>query len=175
LFDFPDAAAIIDKLVHYAKASDTLLAVGLADRLVVERHHEKLMALLASVDVVFANEAEALALSGAGDSEAAIGLLARHVRRAVVTRGEAGALIADEHGVIEIAPVPVAEVVDLTGAGDLFAAGVCFGLTHGFDSATSGRLGALCASEIISHLGARPQTNLADLARERNVGIATES
>jgi sugar/nucleoside kinase (ribokinase family) len=56
-------------------------------------------------------------------------------------------------------------VVDTTGAGDLYAAGVLWGLSEGFDLATCGRLGSMAAAEVISHLGARPETSLADLAK----------
>ena len=74
----------------------------------------------------------------------------------IVTRDEVH--VVDAH--------PVAQVVDTTGAGDLFAAGFLFGLTHGYDLGTAGRLGALAAAEVISHLGARPQASLAALAAD---------
>ena len=64
----------------------------------------------------------------------------------------------------EIGAVPIAQVVDTTGAGDLYAAGVLFGLTHGQDLETCGRLGSVAAAEVISHLGARPEMSLVELA-----------
>ena len=65
---------------------------------------------------------------------------------------------------MQIPAFPVERVVDATGAGDLFAGGVCFGITHGHDIEVAARLGALAASEVIGHLGARPETSLRDLA-----------
>ena len=64
---------------------------------------------------------------------------------------------------------PVNKVVDTTGAGDLYAAGFLYGYTQGKDWATCARLGGLCAAEVISHMGARPETSLADLAREADL------
>jgi sugar/nucleoside kinase (ribokinase family) len=77
----------------------------------------------------------------------------------VVTRGETRAVPA----------FPVERVVDTTGAGDLFASGFLAGLTLNLDHADCARLGALAAAEIISHLGARPQANLRDLARQQGL------
>jgi sugar/nucleoside kinase (ribokinase family) len=86
-----------------------------------------------------------------------------HCEIAALTRSAKGAVIVARDEVHVIDPQPVAHVEDTTGAGDLFAAGFLFGLTHGYDLGTAGRLGALAAAEVISHLGARPETSLAEL------------
>ncbi len=169
LLDFPNAEPIIEELIAQARHGEVAIALGLADRLVVERHHDALLALLPVVDVVFANQAEAIGLCQVEDVTDAIRLLSSEVPLVVVTRGPAGALLASEDSIIEIPASPVDEVVDLTGAGDLFAAGVIYGLTHGLDLARCGALGALCAAEVISHLGARPQVSLRDLAAKTGV------
>ena len=83
---------------------------------------------------------------------------------AAVTRSEQGSLVVAGDETQEIPAVRVGEVVDTTGAGDLYAAGFLYGLTHGYDFGTAARVGALCAAEVISHLGARPETSLAELA-----------
>jgi sugar/nucleoside kinase (ribokinase family) len=83
---------------------------------------------------------------------------------AAVTRSGDGACVVSAAG-IEIVPVPEVErIIDTTGAGDLFAAGFLYGLTHGYDLGTAARIGSLAAGEVISHLGARPATSLAELA-----------
>jgi sugar/nucleoside kinase (ribokinase family) len=73
-------------------------------------------------------------------------------------------VIVEEGQVHEIPAAPVARVIDTTGAGDQFAAGFLYGITHGKGLADCGRLGALAAAEVISHYGARPETSLKDLA-----------
>ena len=83
----------------------------------------------------------------------------------IVTRGAAGALGIERGNRVEIAAAPVEKVVDATGAGDLFAAGFLYGLTSGQPLDRCARLGALAAAEVISHLGARPEVNLAQHAR----------
>jgi sugar/nucleoside kinase (ribokinase family) len=81
-----------------------------------------------------------------------------------MTRGAEGSMVSSRGTRIEVAAEPVARVVDTTGAGDLYAAGFLFGMTHGHDLATSARLGSVAAGEVISHVGARPETVLAGLA-----------
>jgi sugar/nucleoside kinase (ribokinase family) len=83
-----------------------------------------------------------------------------------VTRGAQGSVVTTPHGPVEIAAHHVPEVIDTTGAGDLFAAGFLYGLTHGKDPERCGELGSLCAAEIISHFGARPERDLQTLAEE---------
>ena len=83
-----------------------------------------------------------------------------HVGVAALTRSAAGSVIIANDKTYTIAAAPVARVVDTTGAGDLYAAGVLFGLTKGLPLPTCGAIGSLCAAEIISHVGARPEAAL---------------
>jgi len=165
LLDLPDATAIVQKIVTATAASGVAVALGLADETLVGRHFGVLRELVAStVDIVFANEAELLALSGTDDLRAGLAALQRPGLTIVATRGALGAAVSSDAGVIEVPASQVSQVVDATGAGDLFAAGFCFGFTHGMDVEASARLGALAAAEVIGHLGARPETSLAALA-----------
>ena len=104
-------------------------------------------------------------MTGAKTALEAVELIGRPGRVTVVTMGADGARIVSDEGITVIPAAPVTEVVDTTGAGDLFAAGVCFGLSHDLGVETAGKLGALCAAEAISHLGARPATSLEALAK----------
>jgi sugar/nucleoside kinase (ribokinase family) len=140
-------------------------ALSLSDPLWVELHGEEMAGLLDQVDVLFGNEAEAIGVSRADDLDAAVGRLADRCEVVAVTRGPAGSVIASRGRVVAVPAQPVHQIVDTTGAGDLYAAGFLFGLTHGLDPVACGHLGSLAAAEIISHLGARPQASLADLAR----------
>jgi sugar/nucleoside kinase (ribokinase family) len=90
-----------------------------------------------------------------------------HCEIAALTRGADGSVIVTADEVVDIAAMPVERVVDTTGAGDLFAAGVLYGLTQGFELETCGRLGSIAAAEVIGHYGARPQSPLSDLAGRR--------
>jgi sugar/nucleoside kinase (ribokinase family) len=166
LLDFPDSAAIVDRIIEVASRSATKVALGLADPFVVDRHFDRLRVLVKLVDVLFSNEAEAKALTGAVTVDEAVRSLHHPGGVSIVTCGPAGARIISDEGALSIQAVPVAEVVDVTGAGDLFAAGVCFGLSHGLTVEGAGNLGALCASEAIGHFGARPVTSLETLASD---------
>jgi sugar/nucleoside kinase (ribokinase family) len=164
LLDFPDSEAIVARILELAGSAGTHVALGLADPFVVERHRERLTQLISRVDVIFSNEDEAMNMTGQTTPERALDALRGPDRLGVVTRGARGALLGQGGEVVEVAANAVTEVVDVTGAGDLFAAGVCYGHTHGLDLTKKGQLGALCAAEAIGHLGARPGTSLATLA-----------
>jgi sugar/nucleoside kinase (ribokinase family) len=98
------------------------------------------------------------------DFDEAARRVADHCEIAALTCGAKGSVVVGRGERHVIAAEPVEHLVDTTGAGDLYAAGFLFGLTHGRDLATCGRLASLAAAEVISHLGARPETSLADLA-----------
>jgi sugar/nucleoside kinase (ribokinase family) len=85
---------------------------------------------------------------------------------AAVTRSEKGCVVIDTDEVHVLDAFPVEKVIDTTGAGDQFAAGFLFGWTRDLPLTNCGKLGALAASEIISHYGARPEKNLKALAAE---------
>jgi sugar/nucleoside kinase (ribokinase family) len=141
------------------------VAFTLSDSFVISRHGDDFRALIEAgeIDILFANEHELASLTGKDDFHAGIAALAGKVPTLVVTRSEKGAhaVSGGEHA--HVAAEPVAKVVDTTGAGDLFAAGFLFGHVRGLALAQCLRLGAICAAEIISHYGARPEAELAEL------------
>ena len=98
--------------------------------------------------------------------DAAVAQVRHHCAVAALTRGAQGSVLLAGDDVVEVGvePIPGGKLVDTTGAGDLYAAGVLHGFSHGHDLHTCGRLGGLAAAEVISHLGPRPQTSLAELA-----------
>jgi sugar/nucleoside kinase (ribokinase family) len=117
------------------------------------------------VDVLFANEDEALLLANATDLDGALAKLSPLVSTLIVTRGAAGALGIERGNRIEIPAAPVGKVVDTTGAGDLFAAGFLAARCRARPLERCLQAGAQAAAEIISHFGARPEANLKDLVR----------
>ncbi len=165
LFDAPDARAAFSKAASVAKAAGRRLAVTLSDGFVVERHRAALLAFIgAEVDIVFANEAEALALFETADFAGACKALGALTGIAAVTRGAAGSVIIGGGESIEVAAAPAPRVVDTTGAGDQYAAGVLYGLARDLPLGACARLGHVAAAEVIGHYGPRPQTSLKDLA-----------
>jgi sugar/nucleoside kinase (ribokinase family) len=169
LFDYPDASRIVDAIVRSAELHGTLIALGLADPFVVERHRDVLLELLPHVGLLFSNQDEICSLAGVDDVREAAERYRHPEMAIVVTRSELGALVVWPEGSVHVDAVPVERVVDVTGAGDLFAAGMLFGCIRGQGFELSAQLGALAASEVISHLGARPQRSLIELAREHGI------
>ncbi len=166
LFDPPPARAAFERAAAIAREAGRKIAITLSDVFVVERWRAELLAFIeGSVDIVFANENELKALFQTDDYEAAAARLAGIVEVVALTRGEHGSILirSDERADIDV--VPVAQVVDTTGAGDQYAAGVLYGLARGLPLATCGRLGSLAAAECIAHYGPRPLVSLADEAK----------
>jgi sugar/nucleoside kinase (ribokinase family) len=160
LFDRPEAKAAFFAAAGIAHTAGRKVALTLSDTFCVERHHAEFTRLAAEVDILFANEGEARALTGESSFEAAVAALAAFCPIVCVTHGSNGSIIVAEGQTHRIAAAPVAQVVDTTGAGDLYAAGVLYGLTAGCDIPTCGRFGSIAAAEAISHVGPRPRQSL---------------
>ena len=165
LFDPPPAREAFGKAADTARAAGRRVALTLSDAFVVERHRDALLAFLPRVDILLANEAEAMALYQATDRETALGQLAAAVPFAAVTLSADGSVLLTDGGRIAVPAAPVERVIDTTGAGDQYAAGLLFGLARGLAPATCAQLGHLAAAEVIGHFGPRPQTPLEPLAR----------
>lgn len=164
LWDRPSAKAAFLEACRQTHAAGGKIALTLSDPFCVDRHRESFRSLIADeVDILFANVDELAALHETDDLEVALAATAEWVEVAAVTRGPDGAVIVAGEARTEIAATPVARVVDTTGAGDLFAAGFLRAYTQNLDLATCGRYGAVAAGEVISHFGARPETDLAEL------------
>lgn len=164
LFDRPEAKAAFHQAVTIARSAERKVALTLSDPFCVERHRAEFLSLIRSgVDILFANEREIAALYETADFDDAARRASADVPQAVLTRSEKGSVLLAGERRIEVPAEPIAKVVDATGAGDLYAAGVLFGLSTDRDLAVCGRLGSLAAAEVISHLGARPERRLAEL------------
>nr|WP_314445505.1 adenosine kinase [uncultured Sphingomonas sp.] len=155
------------KAIDIAHASDRTVAFTLSESVCLPGRKEPLQTLIAAggIDLIFANESEALQLAGATDLDSAIEHLSSQVGTLVFTRGPAGAL-AYENGIkTEVPAIAVPQVIDTTGAGDLFAAGFLAARCKGHPIDRQLMTGGIAAAEIISHFGARPVANLADLVK----------
>jgi sugar/nucleoside kinase (ribokinase family) len=165
LFDREIAGEAFHKAAAAAHAAGGRVALTLSDAFCVERFLEPFRTLVADqIDVLFGNADELCLLFGTTDVESAMAQAEAHCEVIAITCGADGALLSAGGERAHVAAEPVEQVVDTTGAGDLFAAGFLYGLTRGRDLETCGRLGALAAAEVISHVGARPETPLRDLA-----------
>ena len=169
LWDPEEPRAAMRLAIAAARDAGRKVAFTLSDAFVISRHGDDFRALIAAgqIDILFANEVELAALTGCDDFDAGIAALAPKVPVLVVTRSEKGAVAVAGDDRAAIAAEPVDRVVDTTGAGDLFAAGFLFGHVCGRSLAECLRLGAICASEIISHYGARPEADLTELVAQR--------
>ncbi len=164
LWDRPEAKAAFIEAARIAHASGRDVALTLSDSFCVDRHRDSFLALVAEhVDILFANQAELEALYRTDSLEAAIDAVRGRCRFIAVTRSEKGSILLAGDQTCEIPAEPVARVVDTTGAGDLYAAGVLFGLTRGLPPALCGKIGSIAAAEVIAHIGPRPQVRLATL------------
>ncbi len=163
LFDRPEAKEAYWEASRVAHGAGRRVSLTLSDTFCVERHRTEWRDLVADqVDILFANEAEALALYEVDSVDEALAAVRSDVEVAIITRGPRGSVVArgDEVAVIDAHPV---EVVDTTGAGDLYAAGFLYGFTRDRSMDACGRLGSVAASAVLGHTGARPGASLAQL------------
>jgi sugar/nucleoside kinase (ribokinase family) len=170
LFDRPEAKNAFRLAAKTAKDAGAKVGLTLSDPFCVDRHRDDFRALVREgADIVFANEKEITALYEVNSFAEAADAALQDCELAVLTRSEQGSVIVSRGETIVIPADPVGELVDLTGAGDLYAAGFLFGLTRGLPLATCGRLGSLAAAEVIGHIGARPETSLRKLAEQKGL------
>jgi sugar/nucleoside kinase (ribokinase family) len=167
LFDPPQAQEAFRKAAAIAHAAHRKVALSLSDPFCVGRHRDAFRDLVdGHIDILFANEAEICSLYETDAFAEAAAAVRGHVAIAALTRSAAGSVILSDRAEHVIAAARVVRVVDTTGAGDLYAAGFLYGLTRGLPLPTCGAIGSLCAAEIISHVGARPETALSRLVAE---------
>jgi adenosine kinase len=173
LWDPPQAKEAFIKAAAIAHGAGRLVALTLSDSFCVDRYRVEFLDLikLRTVDIVFANEHELRSLYETADFDTGVRALQQDAALAVVTRSAKGCVVVSDEGIEAVNAVPVGQVVDVTGAGDLFAAGFLVGLARGKDHRTAARLGALAASEVIQHMGARPAVSLQALAAESGLAV----
>ncbi len=165
LWDVPAAKEALRHAAATAHANDGSVALSLSDPFCVGRHRREFLDLLLDdVDILLGNEEEVTMLFDAPSHPAALEAAEETGLLVVVTRGAQGAVVLTAQGPQDVAAAAAERVVDTTGAGDLFAAGFLFGLTHGLGPVESTRLGGVSAAEVISHTGARPEADLKALA-----------
>ena len=165
LFDPPEAQEAFRAAAAIAHEAGRKVALTLSDPFCVERHRAAFLDLVEHhVDILFANELEICALYQVHDFDAALPHVRGHCELAALTRSAKGSVLVNGDRMHVVSAHPVQAVVDTTGAGDLYASGVLYGLAQGLDLPVCGRLGSLAAAEVIAHVGARPMVPLADLA-----------
>lgn len=164
LWDVESAKQSILKAMDIAHDNGGRAALTLSDTFCVKRHHDEFRQLVnGPVDVLFANRAELYALYDVDDLDRAVDSVRSEVELACITLGTRGSILVTPDELVEVEAAEIAPVVDTTGAGDQYAAGVLFGLARGLDLADAGWLGSLAAAEVISHVGPRPSRLLSEL------------
>ena len=168
LWDPETPRSAMVRAIEVAREAGRKIAFSLSDTFCVDRHRDGFNQLLdgGRIDILFANQAEIEALAGVAQLESAVAAIAPKVETLVVTRSEEGALAIRGGERADVPAEPITELVDTTGAGDLFAAGFLYGIARGRPLEQSLRVGAICAAEVIQHYGARPEADLRALAGE---------
>ncbi len=166
LWDQPRAKQALRDAMTTAHRAGRKVAMTLSDPFCVARHRAEFRELVAGpIDILFANQLEAESLMEVTEVWDVVERLQGQCELVIVTRGDQGSLVVTPDAVYEVGPVHVPEVIDSTGAGDLFAAGFLYGLAQGWDLVPCARAGAAAAAEVISHFGARPERDLGELVR----------
>ncbi|HTR85955.1 MAG TPA: adenosine kinase [Reyranella sp.] len=164
LWDAPEAKKAVLKAFDAAHAAGRLVSITLSDSFCVDRYRDEFRALIRDkVDILFGNESEITSLYQVDSFDKAMAAARAENKICALTRSEKGSVVVKGSETHAVPAAPVAKVVDTTGAGDLYAAGFLYGFTHGKPLAECARLGGIAAAEIISHVGARPETPLKGL------------
>jgi sugar/nucleoside kinase (ribokinase family) len=173
LWDPPHAKQAFLRAAELAHQAGRKVALSLSDSFCVDRYRDEFIDLMRSrtVDIVFCNQSELHSLYETADLETAIEALRKEGVLAIVTRSEEGSVIVSDEGTRGVPAAPIENLVDTTGAGDLFAAGFLAGLVRDRDYETCARLGALAAAEVIQHIGARPVADLKQLAAKYGLAL----
>ncbi len=168
LWDPEEPRAAMRRAIEHAKAAGRKVAFTLSDAFVIDRYRDDFISLINDglIDIMFANEVEISSLAQIEDFEEAVAAISAKVPLLVVTRSEKGAIAVKDGTRHEVAAEPVEKLVDTTGAGDLFAAGFLAGLSEGREIDACLKMGAICAAEVISHYGARPEADIKALVAE---------
>ena len=167
LWDSDEAKAAFIAAAEVARAHGGEVALSLSDAFCVERHRESFQELVdGHVDILFANEMEITALYKANSFEEAADQVRGRCKLAALTRSEQGSLILNGAGTHSVAPFQLGPLLDTTGAGDLYAAGFLHAYTQGQAIDACGRLGSLCAGQVVTQLGPRPQGSLKQLVAQ---------
>ncbi|HEY0855182.1 MAG TPA: adenosine kinase [Devosia sp.] len=173
LWDPLEAKKAFVQAAHYAHKHERATSFTLSDPFCVSRYRDEFLDLMRSktIDYVFANVEELKSLYQTQDLAAAVQQIAKDAELAAITMGADGAMVVYEGEVITVPAFPVAQVVDATGAGDLFASGFLLAVARGQDLQMALKAGCLAASEVISHIGARPVLDLQQMAKEHGIRL----
>ena len=168
LYDRPRAKQTFKKASEIAHAAGKKVSLSLSDPFCVERHRAEFVDLVKNdVDILFANEAEIMSLYDTHHFDEAVAQAREACEIAVITRSAKGSLVLTPTNTFEIKAEPVTQVVDTTGAGDMYAAGFLYGYTRAKSLAECGRIGSISAAEVLAHMGARPQSSMKKLLQEK--------
>jgi sugar/nucleoside kinase (ribokinase family) len=167
LWDSDEAKAAFIAAAEVARAHGGEVALSLSDAFCVERHRESFQELVdGHVDILFANEMEITALYKANSFEEAADQVRGCCKLAALTRSEQGSVVLNGADTYSVTPFQLGPLLDTTGAGDLYAAGFLHAYTQGQDAEACGRLGSLCAGQVVTQLGPRPQGSLKQLVAQ---------
>ncbi len=168
LWDEYSARKAMVKACRLAKKHKRKVAFSLSDKCRVEQHRREFMKLIKRyVDILFGNESELMALFNEENFYKTLDLIKSDVEVAAITRNAKGSVVVKGRTKTFVEAEKVDNVVDSTGAGDMYAAGFLYGFTTGRSLGTCATIGSIAASEVISHYGARPEVSLRGFVRQR--------
>lgn len=172
-FDGPESHAAFAKAIAACKAAGGRVSLTLSDPFCVSRHRDAFREMIkADVDLLFCNRAEMLSMYETDDFDGAMAEAAAEIAIVACTDSANGAYILSGGETWHVPAIPT-DIVDATGAGDLFAGAFLWALTHGYALEDCGHIGNIAAAEVISHIGARPEADLTALIAQARLRPAT--